>query len=398
MTAKRLKKFSVTDVKDLIDSAAEVISSNGMPVVGRRMLAEQFDNTIIIDVFLAVLNYYPVYESKNAEISRWKCKVHDSLLEYIIVSVKSKDHCEEFLAAESEEPSAVTELLKNGWSQPSTLNILKALMRIETKFALWKLVERVIPLRHREFFDMVMEEEAQGTARYHIINKGFVHYPFKTLLSAPQTLFPEPSHIELIYLLPNQSFCFRRISFWDIDIFLTAIEERKSDTVIREDKREYVVENCKIMVYTVLIYIIRRRGLNRYLQDPSLLFTVALLGPLSASDVENFASERSLEFREECRRIVFRLESCTLSTSIWEAALAFYCRLKSFLGRTWRTVMIFCYKLGTFAEVSRNLHVPLSYRRSDVKRKGRGVFLIFETSWHEEVPELCMTRCGVEEN
>ena len=41
MTAKRLKKFSVTDVKDLIDSAAEVISSNGMPVVGRRMLAEQ---------------------------------------------------------------------------------------------------------------------------------------------------------------------------------------------------------------------------------------------------------------------------------------------------------------------------------------------------------------------
>lgn len=37
-------------------------------------------------------------------------------------------------------------------------------------------------------------------------------------------------------------------SFWDIDIFLTAIEERKSDTVIREDKREYVVENCKIMV------------------------------------------------------------------------------------------------------------------------------------------------------
>ena len=45
----------------------------------------RFDNTIIIDVFLAVLNYYPVYESKNAEISRWKCKVHDSLLEYIIV-------------------------------------------------------------------------------------------------------------------------------------------------------------------------------------------------------------------------------------------------------------------------------------------------------------------------
>ncbi|OZC07851.1 hypothetical protein X798_05161 [Onchocerca flexuosa] len=73
--------------------------------------------------------------------------------------------------------------------------------------------------------------------------------------------------------------------------------------------------------FAAVDYCIRNRMLSRYIDDPTILYFAALLGPLRASSVESFAAKRTEEFRQKCRNVLLRVEKLTSSSKEWELAI-----------------------------------------------------------------------------
>uniref|UniRef100_A0A2K6VIF1 3'-5' exonuclease domain-containing protein n=1 Tax=Onchocerca volvulus TaxID=6282 RepID=A0A2K6VIF1_ONCVO len=76
--------------------------------------------------------------------------------------------------------------------------------------------------------------------------------------------------------------------------------------------------------FAAVDYCIRNKMLSRYIDDPTILYFAALLGPLRAGSVESFAAKRTEEFRQKCRDVLLRVEKLTSSSKEWERAIVNY--------------------------------------------------------------------------
>lgn len=76
--------------------------------------------------------------------------------------------------------------------------------------------------------------------------------------------------------------------------------------------------------FAAVDYCIRNKVLSRYLDDPAILYSAALLGPLRAGTVESFAAKRAEEFRQKCREVLLRVEKLVSSPNEWEHAIVDY--------------------------------------------------------------------------
>ncbi|KAL3993826.1 3'-5' exonuclease family protein [Acanthocheilonema viteae] len=76
--------------------------------------------------------------------------------------------------------------------------------------------------------------------------------------------------------------------------------------------------------FTAIDYCIRNKVISRYFDDPAILYSAALLGPLRASTVELFAAKRTEQFRQKCRDILLEVEKLVSSPKEWERAVVHY--------------------------------------------------------------------------
>ncbi|EJD74851.1 3'-5' exonuclease [Loa loa] len=76
--------------------------------------------------------------------------------------------------------------------------------------------------------------------------------------------------------------------------------------------------------FSAVDYCIRNKVLSRYFDDPAILYSAALLGPLRAGSVESFAAKRGEEFRQRCREVLLRVEKLAGSPKEWERAIVEY--------------------------------------------------------------------------
>lgn len=76
-----------------------------------------------------------------------------------------------------------------------------------------------------------------------------------------------------------------------------------------------------VFSFTALEYCIRSNVLSRFIDDPTILYRAALIGPLRAASIESFAAKRTDEFRKKCREVLLLVEKLSKSSEEWESAI-----------------------------------------------------------------------------
>ncbi|CAG9538485.1 unnamed protein product [Cercopithifilaria johnstoni] len=109
-------------------------------------------------------------------------------------------------------------------------------------------------------------------------------------------------------------------NFWSLADYVLSLNKCPKDVVT-------IISNAASAgkaSFAAVDYCIRNKVISRYFDDPAILYSAALLGPLRASSVESFAVNRTEEFRQRCRDILLRVEKLASSPKEWECAVVHY--------------------------------------------------------------------------